>query len=41
MFKGNRSLTGDDLIILAAAPNRLTGKVNGIGFISLSKFPEG
>ena len=40
-FKGNRSLTGDDLIIIAAAPNALTGKVNGIGFSSLSMFPEG
>lgn len=40
-FKGNRSLTGDDLIIIAAAPNALTGRVNGVGFISLSNFPEG
>ena len=39
-FNGNRSLTGDDLIILAASPNALTGKVNGVGFISLSTFPE-
>lgn len=40
-FKGNRSLTGDDLVILAAAPNGLTGKVNGVGFSSWSTFPEG
>lgn len=39
-FEGHRSLTGDDLIIIAAAPNALTGKVNGIGFSSLPKFPE-
>jgi hypothetical protein len=40
-FKGNRSLVGDDLIILAAGPNGLTGKVNGVGFTSVSGFPEG
>jgi hypothetical protein len=40
-FKGNRSLTGDDLIIIAAAPNALTGRVNGVAFNSLSMFPEG
>lgn len=39
-FKGNRSLIGDDLIILAAGPNGLTGKVNGVGFSSLTSFPE-
>lgn len=39
-FKGHRSLTGDDLIILAAAPNGLTGKVNGVGFSAWSTFPE-
>src|ERR1700747_3731990 len=40
-FKGNRSLIGDDLFILAAGPNGLTGKVNGGGFSSASSFPEG
>jgi hypothetical protein len=40
-FKGNRSLIGDDLFILAAGPNGLTGKVNGVGFTSVSSFPEG
>src|SRR5215470_16735740 len=40
-FKGNRSLAGDDLFIFAAAPNGLTGEVNGVGFTSLSSFPEG
>lgn len=39
-FKGNRSLIGDDLFILAAGPNGLTGKVNGVGFTSVSSFPE-
>lgn len=38
---GNKAFTGDDLIILAAAPNGLTGSVNGVTFTSLSSFPEG
>ncbi|HLZ41907.1 MAG TPA: PEP-CTERM sorting domain-containing protein [Candidatus Sulfotelmatobacter sp.] len=38
---GNKSFAGDDLIILAAAPNGLTGSVNGINFTSLASFPEG
>ena len=40
-FMGNKSFAGDVLIILAAAPNALTGTVNGISFTSLSSFPEG
>jgi hypothetical protein len=40
-FMGNKSLVGDDLIILAAAANALTGSVNGVSFSSLSSFPEG
>ena len=40
-FMGNKSFLGDDLIILAAAPNGLTGSVNGVSFGSLSSFPEG
>jgi hypothetical protein len=40
-FQGNKSFAGDDLLILAAAPNSLTGKVNGVSFSSLSSFPEG
>ena len=40
-FMGNKSLAGDDLFIFAAGPNGLTGKVNGVGFTSLSSFPEG
>lgn len=40
-FQGNKSFAGDDLIILAAAPNGLTGSVNGVAFSSLSSFPEG
>jgi hypothetical protein len=40
-FMGNKSFVGDDLIILAAAPNALTGSVNGVSFSSLSSFPEG
>jgi hypothetical protein len=32
---------GDSLIILAAAPNGLTGSVGGASFTSLSSFPEG
>src|SRR5437763_10742826 len=38
---GNHSFAGDDLVILAAAPNGLTGSVNGVSFSSLSSFPEG
>jgi hypothetical protein len=40
-FMGNKSFLGDDLIILAAAPNGLTGSVNGVSFSSVSSFPEG
>ena len=40
-FMGNKSLAGDNLFIFAAAPNGLTGTVNGVGFTSLSSFPEG
>ena len=40
-FHGNKSFAGDDLLLLAAAPNMLTGKVNGVSFSSLSSFPEG
>jgi hypothetical protein len=40
-FMGNKSFLGDDLVILAAAPNGLTGSVNGVSFSSLSSFPEG
>lgn len=40
-FMGNKSFAGDDLIILAASPNALTGSVNGVSFTSLSGFPEG
>jgi hypothetical protein len=40
-FRGNKSFVGDDLLLLAAAPNTLTGKVNGVSFSSLSSFPEG
>src|SRR6266478_8560077 len=40
-FMGNKSFVGDDLVILAAAPNGLTGLVNGVSFSSLSSFPEG
>jgi PEP-CTERM motif len=43
---GNHSFAGDDLIILAAAPNGLTGSIGitgmtGVSFTSLSSFPEG
>jgi len=42
---GNKAFAGDDLIILAAAPNGLTGSVtNGLNtftFTSLPTFPEG
>lgn len=41
MFEGNKSFTGDDLIILAAAPGALTGTVNKVGFTSVPSFPEG
>lgn len=40
-FPGHHSFEGDQLIILAAAPNGLTGTLNGVGFTSLSAFPEG
>jgi hypothetical protein len=41
---GNKSFAGDDLIILAAAPNGLTGSINGVAFSDnalLPTFPEG
>ena len=38
---GKHSFAGDDLVILAAAPNGLTGTVNGVSFASLVTFPEG
>src|SRR4051812_1551165 len=38
---GNHSFAGDQLIIVAAAPNGLTGMVNNVSFTSLSSFPEG
>ncbi len=38
---GQKSFAGDDLIILAAAPNGLTGSVNGVSFNPLNSFPEG
>jgi hypothetical protein len=38
---GQGDVIGDDLIILAAAPNGLTGTINGLGFTSLSSFPVG
>lgn len=40
-FDGHQSFAGDDLIILAAAPNGLKGMLNGESFTSLSTFPEG
>ena len=40
-INGNKAFAGDDLIILAAAPNGLTGSVNGVNFTSLTSFPEG
>jgi hypothetical protein len=40
-IEGNKSFAGDDLLILAAAPNALTGTVNGVSFTSLSSFDEG
>lgn len=40
-INGNQSFAGDSLVILAAAPNGLTGTINGVSFSSLSTFPEG
>lgn len=40
-FDNHPSFAGDDLIILAAAPNGLKGMLNGKSFTSLSTFPEG
>jgi hypothetical protein len=37
---GNRDFAGDSLIILAAAPNGLTGSVNGVSFTSMKFFGE-
>ena len=39
-INGNKSVTGDDLIILAAFPHGLAGSLNGVSFNSLSSFPE-
>ena len=39
-INGNRSVAGDDLVILAAFPNGMGGSVNGVSFTSLSSFPE-
>lgn len=36
-----KSVVGDDLVILAAFPNGMGGKVNGTSFTSLSTFAEG
>lgn len=38
--KAASSFSGDELIILAAAPNGLKGSVNGFSFTSLNTFPE-
>jgi hypothetical protein len=38
--KAATNFSGDDLIILAAAPNGLTGSVNGVSFKPLGSFPE-
>ena len=38
---GNKSFAGDQLVILAAAPNGLTGSLNGVSFTSLASFPQG
>lgn len=35
------NFAGDDLILVAAAPNGLTGSVNGVSFSPLLSFPEG
>jgi len=40
-INGNKAFAGDDLIILAAAPNGLTGSVNSVNFQPLGSFPEG
>lgn len=46
-IQGNHSFTGDDLIIVAAAPDGLTGSVTvtgsgtNVSFTSLSTFPRG
>ena len=37
---GNKSFAGDELVMLAAAPNGLTGTLNGVSFTSLSSFPQ-
>ena len=39
--KAANNFTGDELIIVAAAPNGLTGTINGVSFSPLSSFPEG
>lgn len=39
-LQGNKAFAGDDLVIVAAAPNSLTGTLNGVAFSSLLSFPE-
>jgi PEP-CTERM motif len=39
--KAASNFSGDDLVILAVAPNGLTGSVNGVSFKPLGSFPEG
>jgi hypothetical protein len=39
-INGNRSVAGDDLVILAAFPNGMGGSVNGVSFTALNSFPE-
>jgi hypothetical protein len=39
-LQGNKSFAGDELVIVAAAPNSLTGTLNGVAFSSLMSFPE-
>jgi hypothetical protein len=39
-INGNRSVAGDDLVVLAAFPNGMGGSVNGVSFTALNSFPE-
>ncbi|HEX4782800.1 MAG TPA: PEP-CTERM sorting domain-containing protein [Candidatus Sulfotelmatobacter sp.] len=40
-INNGKSVVGDDLVILAAFPNGMAGKVNGTSFSSLNAFGEG
>src|SRR5215467_13445438 len=40
-LRGNKSFAGDNLLLLAAAPNSLTGNVSDVSFSQITIIPEG